>query len=175
MRPKSEFRDKVLEVRRVTRVMAGGKRFSFRVTVVVGDLKGKVGVGIAKGLDVAAAVDKAKRQAQKAMITIVLKDHRTVPYDVEAKYGAARVRIKPARPDHGLIAGGSARFVLEMAGVKDVSAKILGRTSNKLSNAMATMAALSNFKKKTVAPVAPIAPAAEPKAEVKSENTNSHE
>jgi small subunit ribosomal protein S5 len=147
MRPKSEYRDRVLEVRRVTRVMAGGKRFSFRATVVIGDLKGKVGVGIAKGLDVAAAVEKAKRQAQKKMLFIHLKDHRTVPYDVEAKYGAARVRIKPARPDHGLIAGGSAHTVLEMAGVRDVSAKIMGRTSNKLSNAMATMLALSKFKK----------------------------
>lgn len=160
MRPKSEYRDKVLEIRRVTRVMAGGKRFSFRATVVLGDGKGKVGVGIAKGLDVAASVEKAKRQAQKNMMTIVLKDHRTIPYDVDAKYGAARVRIKPARPDHGLIAGGSARFVLELAGVKDVSAKILGRTSNKLSNAMATMAALSVFRKPA---------GAEPKVEVKKE------
>ncbi len=144
---KSEFQDKVLEVRRVTRVMAGGKRFSFRVTVVVGDGKGKVGVGIAKGLDVAAAVDKAKRQAQKNIIIVDLKDNRAVPHDVEAKYGAAKVRIKPVRPNHGLIAGGSARVVLEMAGVKDVSAKILGRTTNKLANAMATIAALKKIQK----------------------------
>ncbi len=149
-RPKSEFREKVLEVRRVTRVMAGGKRFSFRTTVVLGDGRGRVGIGIAKGLDVAASVEKAKRQAQKNMITIVLKDNRTVPYDVEAKYGAARVRIKPARLNHGLIAGGSARTVLEMVGVKDVSAKILGRTSNKLSNAMATIEALKTFLKPEV-------------------------
>lgn len=153
MKPKSEFRDKVLEVRRVTRVMAGGKRFSFRTTVVLGDGRGRVGVGIAKGLDVAASVEKAKRQAQKEMITIVLKDHRTIPYDVEAKYSAARVRLKPARLNHGLIAGGSARVVLELAGVKDISAKILGRTSNKLSNAMATMEALRNFQKPATAPV----------------------
>ncbi|MGC9610998.1 MAG: 30S ribosomal protein S5 [Minisyncoccia bacterium] len=141
----SEFRDKVLEVRRVTRVMAGGKRFSFRVTVVVGDGKGRVGVGIAKGLDVAAAVDKAKRYAQKNIITVNLKDKRTVPYDVEAKYSAARVKIKPARLGHGLIAGGSCRVVLELAGVKDVSAKIMSRTTNKLSNAMATIEALKKL------------------------------
>ena len=85
MKPKSEFRDKVLEVRRVTRVMAGGKRFSFRTTVVIGDGKGRVGVGIAKGLDVAASVEKAKRQAQKNLIKVVMKDNRTIPYDVEAK------------------------------------------------------------------------------------------
>jgi small subunit ribosomal protein S5 len=143
----SEFREKVIEVRRVTRVMAGGKRFSFRATVVVGDGKGRVGIGVAKGLDVAAAVDKAKRYGQKNMITVNLKDRRTIPYDVEAKYSAARVRIKPARPDHGLIAGGSARVVLEMAGIKDISCKILGRTSNKLSNAMATIEALKKLHK----------------------------
>lgn len=150
-RPKSEFREKVLEVRRVTRVMAGGKRFSFRATVVVGDQKGRVGIGVAKGLDVAAAVDKAKRYGQKNIVTVNLKDKRTVPYDVEAKYSAARVRIKPARLGHGLIAGGSARAVLEMAGVKDVSAKIMGRTSNKLSNAMATIEALKKLKKPAAA------------------------
>jgi len=150
LKPKkaSEFKDKVLEVRRVTRVMAGGKRFSFRATVVVGDEKGRVGIGIAKGADVSAAVEKAKRQGQKEMIRIDLKDGRTVPYDMEAKYGAARVRIKPARAGHGLIAGGSARAVLEVAGVKDISAKILGRTTNKLSNAMATLKALKEFEKK---------------------------
>jgi small subunit ribosomal protein S5 len=147
MRPKSEFREKVLEVRRVTRVMAGGKRFSFRTTVVLGDGKGRVGIGVAKGLDVAASVEKAKRQAQKNMITVILKDNRTVPHDVEAKYSAARVRIKPARPNHGLIAGGSARVVLELVGVKDVSAKILGRTTNKLTNAMATIEALKKLQK----------------------------
>ncbi len=150
MKPKSEFRDKVLEVRRVTRVMAGGKRFSFRTTVVVGDGKGRVGVGIAKGLDVAASVEKAKRQAQKNLIKVVMKDNRTIPYDVEAKYGAARVRIKPARLNHGLIAGGSARVVLEMVGIKDISAKILGRTTNKLANAMATIEALKKLSELTL-------------------------
>ena len=147
MKPKSEFREKVLEVRRVTRVMAGGKRFSFRATVVIGDGKGRVGIGIAKGLDVAAAVEKGKRQAQKNMVSIILKDNRTVPHDVEAKYSAARVRIKPDRPKHGLNVGGSARVVLEMVGIKDVSAKILGRTTNKLTNAMATVEALKKLQK----------------------------
>ena len=144
----SEFKDKVLEIRRVTRVMAGGKRFSFRATVVVGDEKGRVGIGVAKGSDVSSAVEKAKRQGQKKMIKINLKDERTVLYDTEAKYGAARVRMKPARPGHGLIAGGSMRAVLEIAGIKDISAKILGRTTNKLSNAMATLKALKEFEKK---------------------------
>jgi small subunit ribosomal protein S5 len=144
-RPKSEFREKVLEVRRVARVMAGGKRFSFRTTVVLGDGKGRVGIGIAKGLDVAASVEKAKRQAQKNMITVPLKDGRTIAHDVEAKYSAAKVRIKPARLNHGLIAGGSSRVVLELVGIKDISAKILGRTTNKLTNAMATIEALKKI------------------------------
>ena len=145
MQKKSEFREKVLEVRLVTRVMAGGKRFSFRATVAVGDEKGKVGIGIAKGLDVAAAVAKAKRYGQKNMIPIQLKDG-TIPYEVTAKYSAARVLLKPARKGHGLIAVGSARMVLELVGIKDISAKILGRTTNKLTNAMATIEALKKLK-----------------------------
>ena len=144
---KSEYKEKVLEVRRVTRVIAGGKRFSFRATVVLGDEHGKVGVGVAKGLDFAAAVDKAKRQAQKNFVTITLHENRTIPFDVEAKYSAARVIIKPAKRAHGLIAGGACRTVLELAGVKDISAKILSRTTNKLTNAMATIEALKKINK----------------------------
>ena len=143
---KSEFQEKVLEVRRVTRVVAGGKRFSFRATIVIGNGAGKVGVGVAKGLDVAAAVGKAKRQGEKNMSFVRLKENRTVPFDVEAKYSAARVLLKPVNKDHGLIAGGAARAVLELAGVRDVSAKILGRTTNKLTNAMATIEALKKCK-----------------------------
>lgn len=146
--PKSEFKDTLLEVRRVTRVMAGGKRFSFRASVVVGDMKGRVGFGIAKGLDFVSAVQKAKRQAEKNIIRIPLVDGRTIPYDIETKFDAARVRIKPAKEGHGLIAGGSCRVVLELAGVKDVSAKILGRTKNKIANARATIKALGEMKSK---------------------------
>lgn len=138
----SEYQDQVLEIRRVSRVMAGGKRFSFRATVVVGNRAGKVGIGVAKSLEVSAAVEKAKRYAERAVMQISLKDGRTIAHDVEAKFGAARVRIKPARAGHGLIAGGSARVVLDLVGVKDVSAKILGTTKNKLTNALATMEAL---------------------------------
>ena len=143
---KSEFMEKVLDVRRVTRVVAGGKRFRFRVTLVIGDGKGRVGVGLAKGADVAQAVEKSRRDAQKNLIAVNLKDNRTIPYEIEAKYSAARVRLKPAKLGHGLIAGGACRTVLELAGVKDISAKILGRTSNKLTNAMATIEALRELK-----------------------------
>jgi len=141
-KPKSEFNDRVLEIRRVTRVVAGGKRFSFRATVVVGDGNGRVGVGIAKGLDVAGAIQKAKRQAEKNVFRVPMKDKRTILHDVEAKYSAARVLLKPAKAGNGLVAGGAARAVLELAGVRDISAKILGRTTNKLTNALATIEAL---------------------------------
>ncbi len=141
----SEFQEKVLEIRRVTRVVAGGKRFSFRATVVLGDGKGRVGVGVAKGMDVAGSIEKAKRAAERAMLTVPLKENRTIPHDVDAKYSAAKVRLKPAGQGHGLIAGGSVRAVLEVAGVKDISAKILGRTTNKLTNALATIEALKKL------------------------------
>ncbi|MEK6883319.1 MAG: 30S ribosomal protein S5, partial [Nanoarchaeota archaeon] len=139
------MKDKVLDLRRVTRVVAGGKRFRFRATVVVGNEKGKVGVGIAKGLDVAQAVAKAKSNAQKNILTLTLKG-RTIPHEVEAKFSAAKIRMKPASEGHGLLAGGAARTVLSLAGIKDVTAKTLGRTPNKLTNALATIEALKKLK-----------------------------
>jgi small subunit ribosomal protein S5 len=143
---KEEFKERVLDMRRVTRVVAGGKRFRFRATLVLGDEKGRVGVGVAKGLDVQQAVGKAKAEAKKNMITMNLKDGRTIAHEVLAKYSAAKVLIKPAAPGHGLRAGGAVRFVLSFAGVKDATSKILGRTPNKLTNAMATIEALKKLK-----------------------------
>jgi len=144
---KDEFKDKVIDLRRVTRVTKGGKRFRFRATVVIGDEKGKVGVGVAKGLDVAQAVQKAKLNAKKNLITVPLIG-RTIVHEVEAKFSAAKVRIKPAKEGYGLIAGGSPRTVLLLAGVKDISAKCLGRTSNKLTNALAAIKALELLETK---------------------------
>jgi small subunit ribosomal protein S5 len=148
-KPPEEFKEKVLDLRRVTRVVAGGKRFRFRATVVIGDEKGRVGVGVGKGLDVAQSVSKAKSEAKKAMLHIVLKDGHTLPHEVMAKYSAAKVIIKPAKPGHGLKAGGAVRFVLSLAGVKDATAKCVNRTSNKLTNAMAAMEALRSIKTST--------------------------
>lgn len=142
-----EFQEKTLDIRRVTRVVAGGKRMRFRVTLVVGDGKGRVGVGIAKGLDVASAIDKAKTAARKNVFRIPLKG-RTIPHEVEAKFSAARIRLKPAVEGHGLRAGGAARTVLSLAGIRDIVAKTLGRTPNKLTNALATMEALKQIRKK---------------------------
>ena len=148
-RVKDEFKERVLDLRRVVRVMAGGKRFRFRATIVIGDERGRVAVGIAKGLDVASAIAKAKSKAKKNIITLELTDGRTIPHEVAAKFSAARVLIKPAVEGHGLKAGGSVRFVLALAGVKDATAKCVGRTPNKLTNALAAIEALKQLKSKT--------------------------
>lgn len=143
---RDDFNEKVLDMRRVTRVVAGGKRFRFRATIVVGDEKGQVGIGVAKGLDVQQAVAKGKTAAKKNMIRVNLKDGRTIAHEVFAKYSAARVLLKPASPGRGLRAGGAVRSVLALAGIKDATAKCLGRTPNKLTNAMATLEALKKLK-----------------------------
>lgn len=143
---KEEFKEKVLDIRRVARVVAGGKRLSFRATVIIGDRRGRVGVGIGKGADVSQAISKARASAQKNMIQLELKDGRTIAHEVEAKYSAARVLIKPAKKGNGLKAGSAVRSVLYLAGIKDASAKILGRTPNKLTNALAALEALKKLK-----------------------------
>ena len=140
------FSDKALEIRRVSRVVKGGKRFSFRATVVVGDRKGKVGIGIGKGLDVVSAIQKAKKEAKKNLVTVPITDDGTIIYDVEGTYSSAHVYIKPAPEGHGLVAGGSVRAVLSHAGIANASAKILSRTTNKLTNAMAALEALKKLK-----------------------------
>jgi len=139
------FDEKLLDLRRVTRVTAGGKRFSFRATLVIGDRKGRVGVGIAKGKDVAQSIAKAKSMAEKALVTVPVINN-TIPHEISAKYCAAKVILKPAPEGHGLVAGGPVRIVCDLAGIKNLSAKILGRTPNKLSNARATLEALKNLK-----------------------------
>jgi len=139
------FDEKLLDLRRVTRVMAGGKRFSFRATVVIGNRQGKVGVGVAKGKDVAQAIQKAKRVAEKFLVTVsVIKG--TISHEVRAKYCASEIILKPGKEGHGLVAGGPVRVVCDLAGIKNLSAKILGRTPNKLNNARATLEALKKMK-----------------------------
>jgi len=142
---KEEFQDYTLDLRRVTRVVTGGKRFRFRATVAIGDQKGSVGVGIAKGVDVAQAVSKAKIKAKNNLITVPIKNG-TIPHEVEAKFSAARVLLRPAKPGHGLLAGGAVRSVLVLSGIIDATAKCLGGTKNKLTNAMATIEALKKLK-----------------------------
>ena len=142
---KSEFQQKILDVRRVARVMAGGRRFSFRVTVVVGNKNGKVGVGTAKGLDVTESVEKAVRQAKKNMIQVKMNED-TIPHDIAFKFKGAKIILKPAKKGTGIIAGGAVRVVCDMAGIRDISGKIIGRSSNMINNSLAAMGALKSLR-----------------------------
>lgn len=145
-RTRSEFDQKVLDIRRTARVVAGGRRFSFRATVVVGDRAGRVGVGVGKGAAVADAVEKGAAHARKAIIRVPVTDGKSIPHEVAAKFSAARVVLKPAPDGRGIVAGGPVRMIADLAGIKNLSAKILGRTPNKLNNARAVIAALEKLK-----------------------------
>jgi len=145
-KPKDEFDSKLLDVARVARVVKGGRRFSFRTTVIVGDRKGMVGIGIGKGADVASGVNKATAKAKKNLINVSIKND-TIPYEILEKYSAAKVFLKPAAKGRGISAGGVVRTVIELAGIKNISAKILGST-NKINNAKATILALKKLKLK---------------------------
>lgn len=145
-REKSEFDQKVLDIRRTARVVAGGRRFSFRATVIVGNRNGKVGLGVGKGADVSAAVEKGSSQGKKYLIAVSITDTKSISHEAEGKMGAAWVLLKPAAAGKGLVAGGPIRVIADLAGIKNLSAKILGRTANKLNNARATMEALRKLK-----------------------------
>lgn len=143
---KPEFEQKLLDVRRTTRMIAGGRRFSFRAVVIIGNKKGKVGVGVAKGADVSMAVDKAVKQAKKYLIEVSTTKDGSISYKVEAKYSAARIMLKPAAKGRGVIAGGTVRVICNLAGIENITAKIIGSTGNKLNNARATIKALEKLK-----------------------------
>lgn len=146
-----EFDQKTILVRRVTRVVAGGRRFSFSVAIVIGDHKGSVGVGIGKAGDTATAIQKAFNDAKKKMIRVLLTKTQSIPHEVSAKDSSARLMIRP-NFGKGLVAGSSVRIVMEMAGIKDVTSKVLSPSRNKLNNARAAVSAL-----KKVSQSAPIA------------------
>ncbi|MBI1957367.1 MAG: 30S ribosomal protein S5 [Candidatus Niyogibacteria bacterium] len=137
-----EFAQKMIDLRRVARVVAGGRRFNFRATVVVGNRKGEVGVGMGKGADTSIAMQKAFRNARKDAIRVPLTQANSIPHMVEGKFASAEVLIRPAAEGHGLVAGSSVRAVLDLAGVRNASAKILSHTKNKVTNAEAAIAAL---------------------------------
>lgn len=143
-REHSEFEEVTLSVDRVTRVVAGGRRMRFRAIVVVGNKRGKVGLGTGKAGEVQAAVKKAVTAAKRAMIRVPLVDG-TIPHDVDVKFKAAKIRLIPACKGTGIIAGGALRVILENAGVSDVLSKRFG-TGNKLVNAQAVMIALGKLK-----------------------------
>jgi len=143
---RSEFAQKLIGIRRVARVMAGGRRFNFSAALVLGDKKGRVGVGMGKAADTALAIEKATRAAKRNMITLNLTSNRSLPHQIEAKFCASRIEIRPS-PGRGLVAGSSVRTVLELAGVSDVTAKILSRSHNQVNNARAAMEALRGLSK----------------------------
>ena len=142
---KKEFDELLLEVRRVTRVTTGGRRMSFRATVLVGNRKGKIGVGTAKGADVTIAVSKASREAYKSIVEVPMTKANTVPYETTTKYKSCIVKLLPAKGGTGLKAGSAVRSVLELAGYENMLSKIIG-SNNKLNNAIVTIIALGNYK-----------------------------
>ena len=142
---KKEFEELLLEVRRVTRVTTWGRKLSFRATILVGNKKGKIGIGVAKWLDVSSAVQKASREAYKNMFVVTITGNKTVAYPTVTKYKSCIIKLLPATAGTGLKAGSSVRAVLSLAGFENVLSKIMW-SNNKLNNALATIKALSTYK-----------------------------
>ncbi|PIT88447.1 MAG: 30S ribosomal protein S5 [Candidatus Magasanikbacteria bacterium CG10_big_fil_rev_8_21_14_0_10_36_32] len=142
---KKEFDQYILDLARVTRVTKGGKHLSFRACVILGDRHGRVGFGLAKGKDVQLGVEKSVKQARKHIITVPIVK-ATIPHMVYSKFKAAKIMLKPAPEGSGIIAGGAVRAVLDLAGIPNISSKILGKTKNKIAIAKATFEALQSFK-----------------------------
>lgn len=157
-----EFEQKIIDLARVTRVMAGGKRMRFRACVALGDKKGRVAFGLAKGADVTIAVTKAVNKAKKDIVQIPMVNE-TIPHKIVLKYGAAQVMLKPAPKGTGIKAGGAMRVLLELGGVPNVVGKIMG-TNNKVSNVKAVIEALKSFKVRAIKPAAKTEKASAPVA-----------
>lgn len=143
-RPKDDMEQRILEIARVTRVMAGGKRMNFRACVAIGDKKGNVGVGLGKGADVTMAVNKAVNRAKKDIVTVA-SVNETITHEIYFKEGASKLLFKPARKGRGVIAGGVARVIFELAGIKNVTCKQMG-TNNKVNNARCVISALRSLR-----------------------------
>jgi len=142
---KDEYESKLLDLARTSHTRAGGKRIGFRAVVVTGNRAGRVGVGVAKGIDVAQAIEKATRFSKKNLVDFPVVGE-TIPHEVSSKFGSAEVLLRPQRKGRGLVAGGTVRVICTLAGIKNISSKILGRTGNKLNNARATVKALKSLK-----------------------------
>ena len=146
-RVKPEFDQKILNIRRVTRVVAGGRRFSFSVALVAGDKKGAVGLGLGKAGDTALAINKALRNAKKNMIRLNLTKTMSIPQELSAKFSSSYITLRPNK-GRGLVAGSVIRDIVKLSGVKDITGKILSNSKNKLNNAKAVMSALSQISSK---------------------------
>lgn len=142
-----KYEEKILQIKRVTKVVKGGKKMTFRAIVIVGDGIQKVGVGIGRADDVNLAIDKAILNGKKTLVTVPLTFKNSIPYIIRASYGACNILLKPANPGSGIIAGGSVKTVLELGGIKNISAKQFG-SNNILNNAKATILALITLNKK---------------------------
>lgn len=150
-----EFDEIVVQVNRVSKKTQGGNRMGFASVVVVGDRKGRVGVGLGKAADVQSSIRKGSTYAKKHLLTVPMKD-ATIPHDVYVKVGAAKLMLRPASPGTGVIAGGAVRAVVELAGIHDILSKVLG-TSNKASNVYATLEALRQLRPVEVKATKPVA------------------
>lgn len=146
-RVKPEFDQKILNIRRVTRVVAGGRRFSFSVAIVAGDKKGCVGLGLGKAADTALAINKALRNAKKNMVRLNLTKTMSIPHELSAKFSSSHIMLRPNK-GRGLVAGSVVRDIVKLSGVKDITGKILSKSKNKLNNAKAVMLALSAISSK---------------------------
>lgn len=143
-KPKSEFDQKIIDIRRVARVVAGGRRFNFSVAIVLGDHKGSVGVGLGKAGDTALAIEKATRNARRHMIRVPVTKTMSIPYETTAKFASSVVVITPT-PGRGVVAGSSVRSIIELAGLKDVGAKLRSGSKNRLNNARVAIEALKKL------------------------------
>jgi small subunit ribosomal protein S5 len=139
-----EFEQKILSIRRVVRVVSGGRRLSFAVSMIIGDKKGGIGVGTGKSIDTSIAITKALRNAKKNLVKLRLTKELSIPYDVSAKYGTSKIAMMPNK-GKGVVAGSAARDILKIGGLKNVTAKFHSGSKNKLNNARATVLALSSF------------------------------
>lgn len=146
-RPKPEFEQKIIAIRRVTRVVSGGRRMSFAVAIAIGDKKGSVGVGTGKAGDTSLAINKAVRNARKQMIKVTLNKNGSIPYEVSAKYSSANVMIRPNN-GKGLVSGSATRDILNLAGITNITSKIHSGSKNKLNIARVTIKALSKIATK---------------------------
>jgi small subunit ribosomal protein S5 len=142
-RPQSEYEERVVQIDRVARVQKGGRRFRFRATVVIGDRKGKVGLGIAKAADVQGAIRKAVDEAKKEFVEVPTLD-QTIPFELVSTFAGAKVLLKPARQGTGIIAGGAIRPVIELAGITNILSKSLG-SDNRINNAKAALKGLQTI------------------------------
>lgn len=145
----SDLEQKVLQISRVSRTVSGGRRMRFRALVILGDKKGKIGMGIGKGTEVALAVQKATHKARKNMLSIIITDTGTIPHEINSSYGSARIIMRPASEGTSIIAGNTIRSIAEVAGIRNLVAKIIG-SSNKINNAYATIIALQQLQARPV-------------------------